>query len=221
MSPQSIGCGRPVKLKNPRKVCQPMRHRHERDVDREQKQEHHAEHRPGEVLEHALDGAAERKDQDDEQNQAGGDPGLRRLIGRARHASHPRPEQRRRGAPGERRPAELKEANHGVEGGPELRPRLEAHDAAVDGLAGVERVANGFEIEDDLQQDGDRRDQEDRRRVLDRRGRTDEPLAAANRRRRHDGARPDDLEEIARVERRRRRQVGDIPARKFAVAGRQ
>ena len=31
-------------------------------------------------------------------------------IGRARHATHPGAEQRRRGAPGERRPAELEEA---------------------------------------------------------------------------------------------------------------
>ena len=66
MRPQSIGCGRPVKLKKPQKGLPPVRHRHERDVDGDEKQEHHAEHRPGEVLEHPLDGAAEREDQHDE-----------------------------------------------------------------------------------------------------------------------------------------------------------
>ena len=48
----------------------PVRQRHERDVDDEQEQEHDAEHRPGEVLEHPLDGAAEREDQDDERGSA-------------------------------------------------------------------------------------------------------------------------------------------------------
>ena len=48
---------------------------------------------------------------DDEEDEAGGDPGLRGLVGRARHASHPRAEERRRGAAGERRPAELEEAD--------------------------------------------------------------------------------------------------------------
>ena len=43
----------------------PVRQRDERDVDGEQEQEHDRQHRPGEVLEHALDGAAERQDQDD------------------------------------------------------------------------------------------------------------------------------------------------------------
>ena len=101
---------------------------------------------------------------DDDEDEAGGDPGLRGLIGRARHAPHPGAEQRRRGAAGERRPAELEEADQRVEAGPELRPGLEPHDAAVDRLAGVERVADRLEVEDDLQHDRDRRDQEDRGR---------------------------------------------------------
>ena len=63
--PQSIGCGRPEKLKKPGERLPPVRQRDERDVDGEQEQEHHAEHRPGEVLEHPLDGAAERQDQHD------------------------------------------------------------------------------------------------------------------------------------------------------------
>ena len=198
-----------------------MRHRHERNVDGEQKQEDDGEHRPREVLEHALDGAAKREDEHDEENQPGRDPGLRRLVGRARHAPHPGAEQRRRRAASERRPSELKESDHGVKGRPELGPGLEPHDAAVDRLAGVERVANRLEVEEDLQQDGNRRDQENRRRILDRGGRADEPFAAANRRRGHDRAWPDDLEEVARAKGRRRRQIGNIPARELAVTGRQ
>ena len=152
----------PGEAEEARERLPPVRERHERDVDGDQKQEHHAEHRPGEVLEHALDGAAERQDQHDEDNQRGGDPGLRRLIGRARHAAHPRAEQRRRGAARERRPTELKEADDGVEASPEPRPRPEPHDAAIDRLAGVERVANRLEVEDHLQDDRDRGDQKDR-----------------------------------------------------------
>ena len=71
-----------------------------------------------------------------------------RLIGRAGHPSHPGAEQRRGGAAGERRPAELEEPEDRVERRPEPRPRLEPHDAAVDRLARVERVADGLEIED-------------------------------------------------------------------------
>ncbi len=190
----------------------PVRHRHERDVDGQQKQEHHRQHRPCEVLEHALDGAAEGQDQDDEDDEAGGDPALQRLIGRARHASHPCTEERRRGAAGKRRPPELEEPHEGVERRPELRARLEAHDAAVDRLAGVERVSDRLEVEDDLQDDGDGGDEKDRRRVFDRRGRSDQPLAAADGRRGHDGAGPDDLEEIARVERWRRRAGRQHPS---------
>ena len=158
---------------------------------------------------------------DDDEDQAGGDPGLRGLIGRARHAAHPGAEERRRGAAGQRRPAELEEADERVEPGPELRPRLEPHDAAVDRLAGVERVADRLEVEDDLQHDRDGRDQEDGRRVLDRRGRPDQPFAAADRRRRHDRARADHLEQVAGAERRRRGQVRDVPARQLAVVGRE
>ncbi len=158
---------------------------------------------------------------DDADDQRGGDPGLRGLIGRARHAAHPGAEQRRRGAAGERRPAELEEAEDGVEAGPEVRPGPEPHDAAVDRLAGVERVADRLEVEDDLQHDRDGGDQEDRRRVLDRRGRPDQPFAAADRGRRHDRARADHLEQVADAERRRRRQVGDVPARQLAVIGRE
>ena len=199
----------------------PVRHRHECHVDRYQEQEHHRQHRPGEVLEHPLDGAAERKDGDDEEDEPGGDPRLRGLIRRARHAAHPRAEERRRGAAGERRPAELKESDERVEPGPEPRARPQPHDAAVDRLAGVERVANRLEVEDDLQDDGDGGDEEDRGGVLDRCRRTDQPLAAADRRRRHDCARPDHFHQVARTERQRRGQIRDVPARQRAVIGRQ
>ena len=47
-----------------------MRERHERDVDRDQKQENDREHRPREVLEHPLDRAAEGQDDHDHANQA-------------------------------------------------------------------------------------------------------------------------------------------------------
>ena len=199
----------------------PVRQRHEGHVDRQQEQEHHRQHRPGEVLEHALDGAAEGQNGDDEEDEAGGDPRLRDLIRSARHAAHPRAEERGRGAAGERRPTELEESDERVEPGPELRPRPQAHDAAVDRLAGVERVADRLEIEDDLQDDGDGGDEEDGRRVLDCCRRTDQPLAAADRRRRHDRARPDHFHQVARAERQWRGKIRDVPARQRAVVGRQ
>ena len=68
-----------------------------------------------------------------------------------------------RRAAGERRPAKLEEAHERVEPGPELRSRPQAHDAAVDRLAGVERVADRLEIEDHLQDDRDAGNQEDGR----------------------------------------------------------
>ena len=150
---------------------------------------------------------------------AGRDPGLRRLVGRARHAAHPRAKQRRRGAARQRRPAKLEEAEDRVEHRPELRTGLEAHDAAVDRFARVERVADGLEIEDHLQADGDGRDEEDRRRVLHRGGRSDEPLAAADRGGGHDGARADNGHQVAQAERRRCRQLRHVPARQRAVIG--
>ena len=120
--PQSIGCGSPEKLKKPGEGPPPVRRRHERHVHRQQEQKHHGEHRPGEALEHALDGAAEGKDQHDEGDEPGRDPGLRGLIGRARHPAHPGPEERRRRASGQCRPTKLKEADHRVEGCPEFGP---------------------------------------------------------------------------------------------------
>ena len=104
-----------------------------------------------------------------------------------------------------------------VKPGPELRPRPQAHDAAVDRLAGVERVADRLEIEDDLQDDGDGGDEEDGRGVLDRCRRTDQPLAAADRRRRHDCARPDHLHQVARAE---RQAAPEDPRRPSAAARR-
>ena len=127
--------------------------------------------------------------------------------------------------PGQRGPAELKEPEDGVEAGPEFRARLEPHDAAVDRLAGVQRVADRLEVEDDLEDDGDRRDQEDRRRVLDRRRGADQPLAAPDRRRRHDRAGPDHLEQVARVEGRAaradRRRPSGAARRDRTAAGRR
>ena len=57
--------------------------------------------------------------------------------------------------------------------------------------------------------------------VLDRRRRADEPFAAADRRRRHDRAGPDHLQQVAHAERRRRRQIADVPRRQQTVAWRK
>ena len=65
MSPQSIGCGSPEKLKKPVKVCHQCGSGTNAMLIVDQEQEDDRQHRPGEVLEHALDGAAERQDEDD------------------------------------------------------------------------------------------------------------------------------------------------------------
>ena len=55
----------PEKLKKPVKVCHQCGSGTNAMLIGEQEQEHDRQHRPGEVLEHALDGAAEGQDQDD------------------------------------------------------------------------------------------------------------------------------------------------------------
>ena len=65
ISPQSIGRGSPEKLKKPVNVCHQWDSGTNAMLIGEQEQEHHRQHRPGEVLEHALDGAAEGEDEDD------------------------------------------------------------------------------------------------------------------------------------------------------------
>ena len=128
------------------------------------------------------------------------DPSLRGLVRRARHPPHPGREQRRRRAPGQGRPPELEEADDGVEARPEASARAQAHDPAVDGLAGVERVADALQVEEDLEHDGDGGDEEDVGAVFDRGRRPHQPLAAADRRGGHDRARPDDLHGVADAE---------------------
>ena len=150
-----------------------------------------------------------------------GDPPLRRLVGRARHAAHPGREQRGRRAAGQGRPPELEEAEHGVEARPEPSARAQAHDAAVDGLAGVERVADALQVEEHLQHDGHGGDEEDVGAVLDRGRRPHQPLAAADRSGGHDRARADDLHGIAHAEGQRGGQLGDVPGGQCAVVGRK
>ncbi len=47
--------------------------------------------------------------------------------------------------------------------------------------------------------------------VLDCRGGPDEPFTATDGRGGHNGARPDDFQQVARAEGRRGRQLGDVP----------
>ena len=146
------------------------------------------------------------------------DPGVGRLLRGARHAPDPGPEQRRGRAARERGPAELEEAEQRVEAGPDARPRREAHDPGQDRLARVERVADRLEVEDHLEHDRDRRDQEDLRRVLHRGGRAHQPLAAADRGRGHDRAGADHLERVPEREGRGRRELRHVPRRQVTVA---
>ena len=67
---QSMGWGRPEKRKKPEERLPPVGGGHEGDVDRDQEQEHDGQHRPGEVLEHPLDGAAEGQDEHHGEDQA-------------------------------------------------------------------------------------------------------------------------------------------------------
>ena len=68
-------------------------------------------------------------------------------------AAGPRANQSCCRAARQRRPAELKEPDYQVERRPESWPGLEAHDSAVDRLAGIEGVSNRLEVEDYLQSD--------------------------------------------------------------------
>ena len=176
-----------------------------------------AEHRPGEVLEHPLDGAAEGQDQHDGEDQRVAIQAWR-APGRARPACGPsRP---RTATPPRCRPGPASRAGRtraGSRSPPRTAARAQPHDPAVDGLARVERVADAFEVEEDLQHDGDGRDQEDVGAVLDRGRGPHQPFAAADRRGGHDRARPDDLQGVAEPEGRRRRQLRDLPGGQRAV----
>ena len=222
ISAQSMGCGQARESEETERAsCHQWCGRHEGDVDHDQEEEHDAEHDPGEALEHALDRAAEREDQHDDEDEPGGDPGVR-LPGRRRPACGP---SRRRGASRRRcRPAPASRAGRS-RAASRRRPRSagpgEPHDPAVDRLARIERVADRLEVEDDLEHDRHRRDQEDVERVLDGRRRADQPLAAADGGRGHDRARADHAERVAERERRRSREFGRVPGRQLAVSRRQ
>jgi hypothetical protein len=70
-----------------------------------------------------------------------------------------------------------------------MRPR--AHEAGEHRLACRDRVAHQLGVEDRLEEHGHGGDPEQRQAVTDEDGRTEQELAAADRRAQHDDARPD------------------------------
>ena len=162
MSPQSIGCGRPARLKNPVNVCHQcgdgtnatFTTTRKRNTTPSIVQAKYSSIRSIVPPNERMSTTATMS--------TGGNPGLGRLIGRAGHAPHPGAEQ---ASPPRCRPAPASPVGRTrarVEPRPEPRPRLEPHDPAVDRFARIERVANGLEVEDDLQHDRNRRDQKNR-----------------------------------------------------------
>ena len=92
---------------------------------------------------------------------------------------------------------------------PGKRPELAGHDR----LAGVERVAAGFDVVDELAQDAQRRDPQQGAAVLRRHGRPQQPFAAADGGARQDQAGPEHRGQRRHPESRRRRQRAQVPPR--------
>ena len=115
---------------------------------------------------------------------------------------------------GQSRHSQLHGGEQHVEGRPEARSWPRPHDSAEDGLARVERVPDGFEVEDQLQRDGQRSNPEDRRSELHAHRWSNEPLSAAYRRGKQNCARADSLEHVLSRERQRFWEFVFTPGRK-------
>ena len=116
-------------------------------------------------------------------------------------------------------PGELHESEKDIDGRPEPRPRPEAQESPVNGLSRVERVADAFQVEDQLQDDGNGHHAHDRSPILHGGRRPREPLPAADTCGQQNRARPDHAPDIAEVDRWRRRQVIDLPGWQMFAAG--
>jgi hypothetical protein len=102
------------------------------------------------------------------------------FIGRLRHVTGEGTEQHDRTSCRKRGRGQLGDTNQDVERRPELRSGRQAHEAGDDRFAGVKCVADGFEVEDRLQNDPECGNPHQIGAVIDGHFRTDDPLAATD-----------------------------------------
>ena len=189
----------------------PVPGRHEEDVDHQQEPEDIDDHGPGKGLERALDRFPEQEHRKREDQNAAGSDGEDAAVRDLGHPPGDRREGCRRAAGRKGRQAELRHAERGVGHGPEARSGPEAHEAGDDRFPGVERVADGLEIEDELQRDGHRRDPKQAGAVPHRCRGPHQPFPAADRGGQQNGAGADDAEQVPGGEGRRCGQFARFP----------
>ena len=165
------------------------RHQQQRQDQQPSERAHH--HDPVEQLQRPLDPSSDEQQRHTQQERADADQVDGIHVRRPGNASTEQEEDRARRHAGRRRPSDLQEEQDGVEPRPHDRVRPRAHEAGEHRLAGRDRVAHQLGVEDGLEEHGHGRDPEQRQAVTDEDGRTEQELAAADRRAQDDHAGPD------------------------------
>ena len=144
-----------------------MIERDEQDVDGKQEGEDERDHDPGNVFEHSLDRLSRKQDPDGDNDHHVGQVAQGGGVSLARHMSDEGRKYDRCAGRSHGRHTQLGDRCEHVTTGPKLGTGTQAHDPGQDGFAGVQRVANSFQVEQKLQRNRDGGDPQNVRAVLD------------------------------------------------------